>query len=62
VGGSNDADAIRAVLKTARRNAIVLRLAESRFVRPSHTDARARDALALVQHALDALPRNDAAR
>jgi hypothetical protein len=60
VDGANDPDAIRAVLKSARRDAVVLRLAESRFVRPSHTDSRARDALALVQHALDALPRNDA--
>jgi hypothetical protein len=55
---ADDPAAIRAVLRAARRDAIVLRLAESRFVRPSHTDPRARAALALVQHAIEALPRN----
>lgn len=54
-----DRAAVRAILKSARHDAGVLRLAESRFVRPSHTDPRARDALALVQHAIDALPRDD---
>jgi hypothetical protein len=55
--GAGDPDAVRAVLRSARKDVVVLRLAENRFVRPSHTDARARDALALVQHAIDTLPR-----
>jgi hypothetical protein len=55
--GVGDPAAVRAILKSARRDVIVLRLAESRFVRPSHRDPRARDALALVQHAIEALPR-----
>lgn len=55
--GARDPAAVRAVLRSARRDVVVLRLAESRFVGPSHRDERARDALALVQHAIDRLPR-----
>jgi hypothetical protein len=54
--GTGDPTAVRAILKAARRDGAVLRLAESRLVHRSHADTRARDALALVQLALDTLP------
>jgi hypothetical protein len=54
--GTREPAAVRAILKGARRDAAVLRLAESRLVRRAHADTRARDALALVQLALDELP------
>ena len=54
--GTSDPAAIRAILKTAHRDGAVLRLAESRLVRRTYADTRARDALALVQLALDELP------
>jgi hypothetical protein len=54
--GTGDLTAVRAILKTAQRDGAVLRLAESRLVHRTHADICARDALALVQLALDELP------
>ncbi len=54
--GTGDLTGVGAILRVARRDGAVLRLAESRLVHRSHADTRARDALALVQLALDELP------
>jgi len=54
--GTSDLSAVGAILRSAGRDAAVLRLTESRLVHRTYADTRARDALALVQLALDELP------